>query len=398
MGFDLTIIRYRLDLRVSVSRKGRMDARHPKPMSLLESDATEGSSMNEALEALFKAAEAVIEQHNTSLTSDVGKVDAKAFLTCVQLSGASSPEALKSFSHEQILEYLPTFKVGNTEVKPFVLAKNIAKAWRVDSTPSDNSDEPAGRIVSDKKAAKMSLPELVIAFDPEEPTNPVAKRLKEISKGQKFIVYSSGRTVFVEATTVLLKEIKQGYTHRDQYEGKETYAIGDLPDNYVDENPLYPGRPLRPDGTCDQTNRSWSGIAKNVRQLVRLALLTKEIDIHSAGGHARANDVLDLVTEGSFDKLCKRYFKAKIQFDRDEKLGALPILLIPLGKPVGIGAGPFDQGERVIWERIAPPPPPKKINPYQKRPNVIHKWTNDAEAYYTNSNQANHFKSSWFNK
>lgn len=359
-----------------------------------------GYIMNEALEALFKAAEAVIEQHNTSLSGDVGKVDAKQFLTCVQLSGASSPEALKAFSHEQILEYLPTFKVGNTEVKPFVLAKNIAKAWRVDQTQTGEIVESSGRVIGDKKASKMSLMELVFAFDPEESTNPVAKRLKEISKGQKFIIFSSGRTVNVEATIELLKEIKQGYVHRDQYDGKETYAIGDLPDNYVDENPLYPGRPLRPDGTCDQTNRSWSGIAKNIRQLIRLALHSKEIDIHSAGGHARANDVLDLATEGSFEKLAKRYFKAKIQFDRDEKIGNLPILLIPLGKPVGIGAGPFNQGEKVIWDRITPPPPPKKVNPYQKRhPEAIHKWIQNYDTYYTmNDNQANHYKTSWFDK
>lgn len=356
--------------------------------------------MNEALEALFKAAEAVIEQHNSSLVGDVEKVDAKQFITCVQLSGASSPEALKSFSHEQILEYLPTFKVGTKEVKPFILAKNIAKVWRNDTAqPSGSTDESVGRAVSDKKAAKLSLHELVVFFDPEEPTNPVAKRLKEISKGQKFIIYSTGRTVDAEATTELLKELKQGYTSREQYNGKETYAVGDLPDNYVDENPLYPGRPLRPDGTCDQTNRSWAGIAKNIRQLIRLALLSKEIDIHSAGGHARANDVLDLVTDGNvFDKLSKRYFKAKIQFDRDEKIGNLPILLIPLGKPVGVGAGPFDQGEKVIWDRINPPPPPKKVAPHKhSSPEVHHKWVNYADAYYT-TNQANHYKPRWNNK
>lgn len=368
-----------------------------KPVTI-ESDATKGSRMNEVLEGLFKAAEAVIEQHNAS-AGDAGKVDAKEFIACVQMSGASTPESLKSFSHEQILEYLPVFKVGSKEVKPFVLAKNIAKAWRVDAnTPAvegkagDWQLHKIGSVVSEKKAGKMSLLELIVSLDPEESTSPVAKRLKEMSKGQKFIVFSSGRTILVDATLELLKELKQGYTSRDQYKGKETYAIGDLPDNYAEENPLYPGRPLRPDGTCDQTNRSWAGIPKNVRQLIRLALSTKEIDVNSPGGHARANDVLDLVTGNGFEKLGERFFKAKIQFDRVEKIGGLPNLLIPLGKPVGVGANPFDQGEKVVWERQLPPPPPKKTpKPQNGQPiwRVNDQYYND---WYT-TNYGNAYKS-----
>lgn len=284
-----------------------------------------------SVEELFDAVIALLEQHNKAV-GDFGKVDTTEFILAVKASGTTTPETLKSLSHEQILDCLPVAKLANgKEIKPTVLAKSIAKIWRAGINDGEESLATTPSVVSEKKASKMTLPELVACFDPEDFTNAVGKRLSEISKCQAFIVYDSGRSVNVQATCYLLSEIKKGFEGRKVYEGKEVFKIGDLPCNYAEENPLYPGRPLRPDGTCDQTNRSWEGVPKNVRQLIFLAVKSKEIEVNSPGGIDRANNVLDLaMSSTAFTSIKARYFKAGIEFDRLEKLGQLPPLLIPL--------------------------------------------------------------------
>jgi hypothetical protein len=197
----------------------------------------------------------------------------------------------------------------------------------------------------------MTPRELVEAFDPEDYSNPVGQRLAAVSKGEKFIVYSDARLVDVETTFKLLNEIKSGYPGRDDVDVngaiKKVYRLGELPENYADENPLYRDRPLRPDGTCDQTGRSWEGIDLSVRQFVRVAMDEGELKVT----HELAHDTLDIVMEkDALKKLRQRYRKAAIKFDELAKTGDLPTLKIPLGGG-SEGKNPFSGGKQVIWEQ-----------------------------------------------
>jgi hypothetical protein len=314
------------------------------------------------------AALAVVNEHNEALghgrTATEGtpgrSVDSKnlpgfvnpdEFISCVKASGGTSADRLAALSHEDILECLPTIPgPGGAQVKPRILAKAIAQVFRAKDSddPAAPNNEEKKRPVSAKKADRMTPRELVEAFDPEDFNSPVGVRLATISRGEPFIVFDGGRAVNVETTLKLLLEVKQGYKGREDVDVggaiKKVYRLGELPENYADENPLYRGRPLRPDGTCDQTGRSWEGVDLNVRQLVRVAMDEGELHVT----HEQAHNILDMVMEpNAFDKLRKRYRKSAIKFDELAKTGDLPTLKIELGGSEG--NGPFAEGKRVVW-------------------------------------------------
>ncbi len=207
----------------------------------------------------------------------------------------------------------------------------------------------------------MTLEELVRAFDPEDSSNPVGIRLKRYVGDNPFIVYDAGRTVNVDITLQLLKEVKEGYPCRKIFEVgesiKEVYSLGDLPDNFADENPLYPGRPLRPDGSCDQLNRSWQGVCPNVRRFIRFAVEQKDgIKVDFDAAHA----VLDLaLTADALKKLRSRYPNVAVAYDRAAKENKLPTMQVRLEKVKKANKSPFDDGRKVV---VSPQIPANKKN------------------------------------
>lgn len=310
------------------------------------------------VQELYDAALFLVRSHNEAIgAGKPGFVDEEKFIQNLKLSGATTPEALKAMTYEDFLYCLP--EAGG--MKPFALARAIAE--KVRGTIALGVGKP---IQPDRRpsirAERMTPEELVQAFDPEEPTSPVADRLLKLCRKQAFIIYKTGREVDVERTIFLLKEVKGGYSARTTYEGKRVYKVGELPDNYADENPFYPGRPLRPDGSCDQLNRSWQGIPKPVRQFIRFALNKKNgIDTSPPGFRDRAHGILDMILEdisknagpvaSSHDGLARlrsRHPEVSVAFDEAELHNELPNLMIALGQPVAAGGpgNPFQMAAK----------------------------------------------------
>jgi len=300
----------------------------------------------------FDAALAVINEHNTTVggADKPGYIDPEQFISCVKASGGTTEDRLKAMSHEDILSFLPRTEVGKFAVQPVLVAKAIAGIFRGrdEKNPPDSAEK---RPVGSKKAEKMTPRELVEAYDPDEPDNPVGKRLKDISRGEPFVVFAdNNNTVDVDNTFKLLMEVKGGYEGRKDIEVggtiKPVYRVGDKIDAYADENPLYPGRPLRPDGTCDQTGRSWEGVPTELRQLVRVAMQTGELDVTIETAH----NILDMVVGSEpMAKLRKRYRDASVKFDELKRVGNLPKLTISLAKEAGEARRPFAKGKQVVW-------------------------------------------------
>lgn len=300
-----------------------------------------------ALQDKFDSALALVKEHN-SVVGDgkPGYIQPEAFIQNLKIAGGTTEERLKGFSYEDILSCMTAANTNASIVKPTALAKDIAKLFR----GKEETTSSEGKPISGKKADKMTLRELVEHYDPEE-ENAVTKRLKEISRGERFIVFSSGRSIDVDATFKLLQEVKQGFDGRRDYEVngeiKEVHPIGSLPDNFVDENPLYKNRPLRPDGTCDQTGRSWEGVSTTIRQFVRIAMGTGEIDDINID---KAHSIIDMVVgDNALAKLRLRYRKAAIEFDKLQNIGNLPKLKLVLKKGAGTATRPFDGAKKVQW-------------------------------------------------
>jgi hypothetical protein len=303
---------------------------------------------------------ALVREHNVAIgqTPDgkpnLGFIDPDKLITCIKASGGITEDRLKAMSYEDILICLPPVETPNGKQPPVIVAKEIAKIFRGKEDPAPADEK---RPISGKKADRMTPRELVEAFDPEEPTSSVGKRLSNMSKGKAFIIYESGRKVDTVNTLKVLLEVKSGYPEVAQLKignsVKKVYRIGELPNNFADENPLYVGRPLRPDGTCDQTGRSWEGISMEVRQLIRLAMTTGELKIDNID---TAHNVLDLVVRPDAANLIKfRYQKAAVLFD--EKPDDRPKLKITLDAVESKESqdnlkgnhSPFDDGRRVVW-------------------------------------------------
>lgn len=289
-------------------------------------------------EIRIESAIAIINQHNEAIGENESAyhIDPEAFIKCVKASGGTNEDRLSALSWEDLLECMP-----NTPIKPRVLAKEIAVLFR-----SKENKEP--NLISSKKADRMSPRELLEAFIPEDSDNSVGKRLKELSKNEKFIVYSNERVVDVETSFKILTEIRSGHPGRDLItvgdQVKKVYRVGELPENYADENPLYPGRPLRPDGTCDQLGRSWEGVPIAVRQLIRCVLDLRAIN------HEVAHDILDVALQNdAVAVLQRRYPVAALKFTELLNLGNLPKLKVVLGAKSSDNQ--LAAGKPVVWIR-----------------------------------------------
>jgi len=304
------------------------------------------------LEQMFESVRTLLNSHNQVIgEGNPGYVNPDEFLTAIKVAGGTSEERLKRMSHEDILHFLP-----KTNYLPIMLAKDIAKVFRgndsVNHIETDTVEAQSRKPVTSKKADRMSLRELIQNYDPEE-NNAVSKRLKEVSRNEPFIVFSTDNAVNVEVTLKLLLEVKGGFDGRTDYKvGNDifpVYKVGERTDYYVDENPLYDNRPLRPDGTCDQTGRSWEGVELKIRQLVRLAVATGELHVSLEN----ANNILDMVlSTDAWSKLTTRYRKATLKFNELSKTGELPKLKMALGVA---RKRPFEDGKKVVFIKESSP-------------------------------------------
>ncbi len=256
-------------------------------------------------------AEGLVTSHNEAVKN---KVDWIKFQENLQEAGGTTEESLKLCSFEDLEKF----------GLPRLLARSVANIFR---STEDKSPSP----ISESRAKSLNAFEALKIYDPKE-DNAVSDRLKKLSKDKCCIVFNKDGSLNVEASYKLITEIQDGYPERDNYpldgEPVRIYKVGEKLEQFADENPLYPGRLLRPDGTCDQTNRSWDGVSLEVRQLIYLAIQSKEVEIRNIND---AHNILDICLDSSnLSKfpLRHRFTKAAIKFTDLERRGSLPTLKI----------------------------------------------------------------------
>lgn len=208
---------------------------------------------------------------------------------------------------------------------PTLLARRIAKifGWTIAEAQKQMviiDDNPVAM------AARLKPEELVVEYDPNDPTSPFGTRLKQISGGNRFLVFNEDRgEVLVESSQKLLRELLDGYTPRQNViiEGRpqEVYAVGESPARYADENPVWSGQKLRPDGFSD-ANVEWGAIDLEIRQLLRIAISKEE----SAITGKSEMDLYDMVVGKKFQDVARRLPNAVIEFDRMKGCQSLPSL------------------------------------------------------------------------
>jgi hypothetical protein len=304
------------------------------------------------LEEKFDAVVALLMQHNEAMESKEDQVDPNRFIRSLKALGGTTEERLRKLSYEDLLSLFPNNSAG---IKPILLAKDIAAIFRDKETSNKIEDRKV--YISPKKADRMTLRELLENLDVDDLDSAIAKRLQSVSAGKPFIVYQKGtKNINIDESLKLLQELKN-YEPRTVVtlngEVYKVHALSDVPNSYVDENPFYPGRPLRPDGTCDQLNRSWEGVDLEVRQFIRVACDMKEIDVSGKSGRDKMHDLLDeALKDNSSSWFRQRYPKVAIKFDSLKEVGNLPSLKVQLGqKELPVSGNPFECGQKVEINR-----------------------------------------------
>lgn len=274
-------------------------------------------------------ARVLVAQHNEAVEDD-SKVDFDSFLRELKKSGGTSEDRLSACSFED-LEAMGL---------PKLLARDIGRVFR--------GTQETGRkaYITAARAGTMSVGDLLAQYDPREADNPVGKRLAEISKGHPAVVFNDDGTVNIAQSTILFNEIREGFPPRNTVvvEGipQPVYHVGERPDQFADENPLYPGRVLRPNGDCDQTNRSWDGVPHKLRVLLHLARTqTGELKVESV---REASSIMDLAVAGDEAQIRRFHPEASKLYDELERKGEIPSLKIALGGRSGRRNDPFAVG------------------------------------------------------
>jgi len=269
-------------------------------------------------DAKIQSAQNIITEHNSNV-EDSDQVNFETFMEKLRKAGGTTGQALQACSWEDI----------QACGAPRLIARRISYIFR-----QENKDGGKNGYISMRKAETLTAAELLERYNPREPKSSVAKRLKELSDGKAFIVFPSGNKIDWETSKELLNDLRDGLPERTTtfVNGIPTpvYRVGERPDNYMDENPIYPGRMLRSASTCDQTGRSWAGVSMEVRQLLWLAITeTGEISIQSL---SHAHDIMDKVVADNAMKLFRqRCPEASLKFDELSQTGGLPSLKLKAG-------------------------------------------------------------------
>lgn len=168
-------------------------------------------------------------------------------------------------------------------------------------------------------------------YDPRKSSHPITKVLKERYKGQSVVIFrADSEVVDIEATSDYISDLEMGI-----YEEQETvevdgrlqrvYPIGQVPDVMAEEDPLFPGHPLRK-GRSTRNRMNWDGIDNKVKQFCRIMLEQGEIDPEDK------HDVRSLVSDikDGFKNLASQYMDIELTFRELEKKGTLPALKMSL--------------------------------------------------------------------
>jgi hypothetical protein len=264
----------------------------------------------------------LVDSYNTAIEEDDGRIDFDAFLKKLKKKGVID-EATLAYAKFELFEDCGL---------PRIQSEMAATISRASSAPNGTDKQ----YISAKKAERMNVRELVEAYDPKDTLgSAVTTRLKAITEGRKVVGFNTDQSVNVAATVALINEKIDGMKPRETYEvdGKPQplFAIGERRGDFLDENPIFAGEALRPDGTCQHTDRSWQGVLLPLRQLIYIAFhVTHEAPQVDEENMHWVLDYIESTRERAESMLRKRWKKASVYLDEKIAEGQPPLLRIRL--------------------------------------------------------------------
>jgi len=185
---------------------------------------------------------------------------------------------------------------------------------------------------------------LLPLYLPAKPNDPVSTALHKRFGDRAVVAFHDDGTVAVTESLEYISSQEQHYPEQTAItvDSKLTklYAIGVRPNQMVDEDPLFPGQPLR-SGHSVVNNRRWTEITLGCRQMCRLILERGEIDVNNKEA------VLRLMERAkSREALAVTYPEADMDFRERKDHDELPKLKVQLGGTSNKPQNPFGVSRR----------------------------------------------------
>jgi len=179
-------------------------------------------------------------------------------------------------------------------------------------------------------------------YIPDRPNDPVTNALKKRFGVTPIIAFREDGTLAKAEILQYISDIEQNYPKQETLvvDGKLTklWPIGVKPDQMVDEDPLFPGQPLRNEYSV-VNNRNWSKVGRETRKLCRIIVDRGDIDVNNNEAvlrlleRAKADETVS--TQSPIPaSLLEAYPEAELEFRERKKRDELPKLKIALGSNV----------------------------------------------------------------
>jgi hypothetical protein len=190
----------------------------------------------------------------------------------------------------------------------------------------------------------LSVEELIPNYDPSK-TNAITKALQKQFGDKKVIAFiPDTKKIAIEETINYIVDINDGLPEEEAIEVNgelvRLYEIGKVPNEMINEDPLYVGVPLKR-GRSVVNRIDWNGIEQSKRQFARILLDKGEID-PADRMHVRQL-IIDL--NERFSEFRKLYPEAYMVYKELERKNELPKLQLSLDS-CGKKNNPFSVNRR----------------------------------------------------
>jgi len=171
-------------------------------------------------------------------------------------------------------------------------------------------------------------------------TNAASNELRRRYDTRNVIAFHDDGTVAVEETASYLADLEQNYPEQEliDVDGRPSklFPVGTKPfGDMVDEDPLFPGTPLR-NGRSVVNYRNWTAIALPQRQFCRMVMEHGQIDVNNKEA------VIKLMERAaSLDTLSDTYPEIGSEYRLLRMKDELPKLKVQLGHLSGRKQNPF---------------------------------------------------------
>jgi len=180
----------------------------------------------------------------------------------------------------------------------------------------------------------IGVDELLRNYLPGKPSDPITVALKKRFGDRPFIAFHDDGTVAVEETLNFINDFEQGLVTEGVtatlVDGRlvTLYPAGVLPNEMVDEDPMFPGKPLR-GGYSTVNHRNWNNVQPNCRKFIRIVVERGEIDTNNTEAVLR---LIERATNPNDDtsNLANAYPEADLNFRQLKQRDELPKLRVSL--------------------------------------------------------------------